>query len=388
MRNMKKIISILVAAVMIFSCVGVSVFAEENSLLGTKGSFDLLSYNVQGVPVPASAADGRDAQVDNILIGQQINSLSYDIVAIQEDYNYDLYMRDEIKIYDNIFDDNNNVIERHQTVHSGGIPLGDGLNIFSKYPQFNEDRESWEKLSGITSDGDELTYKGFLVTTVKLEEGYYLDIYDVHMDESVNEESAEARNAQFTQLADYIKMNSVYDETTGTYDHAVIVTGVFNACICNEDEPTGGLIIKNFLEAADLNDAWAVKTVSEIEENPADYSAYYTYAKETALTPEQAEGHYDAVERIVFADGNGIDLTCDDFGYINLVDATGRSLSDHWAVEATMSYEIVEKVQDTGNNHEDENVEAEASFLLRFLMYIASFFEAIGKWLQDFGNWS
>lgn len=388
MRNTKKIISIIISVVMMFSCIGVVAFAEDDSLIGTTGYFDVLSYNIQGVPVPASAADGRDAMVDNILVGQQINTLSYDIVAIQEDYNYDLYMRDEIKIYNNIMDDDNNVIERHQTVHSGGIPLGDGLNVFSKYPQFNEDRESWKKTSGITSDGDELTYKGFLVTTLEIEDGYYLDVYDVHMDESVNEESAEARNAQFLQLADYIKKNSVYDATTGTYDHAVIVTGVFNACICNEDDVTGGLIIKNFLEAADLNDAWAVKTVSEIEENPADYSAYYTYAKETALTPDQAEAHYDSVERIVFADGNGIDLTCSEFGYIYLTDATGRSLSDHCAVEATMTYEIVEKVQDTGNNHDDVKVEAEASFLMRFLMYIASIFEAIGKWFQDFGNWA
>lgn len=390
MRKFKKFLSVILAVMMTVSCMAVSVYADEdeNSLIGTKGNFNVISYNVAGLPIPSSETeDGRDALFDTMEIGEILNILKYDIVAVQEDFNYDSYLRQGLTNYPNIVDKNNVVTERHQTVHSGGVPLGDGLNIFSTYALYNEDREEWEESAGVLTDGsDELTYKGILLSTIEVAEGYYVDIYNIHADAYGGSESQRARVAQFKQLEKFIKNRSVFDPETGVYDHAVILVGDFNASICNEE--LGELVlIKYLLEPAKLNDAWAVQTISEIIENPETYEAYYTYAKETDLGYNDALGHYDSVERICFADGNGIDLSFDNFEYQFINGADGESLSDHPAVLADFTFKIVEKVQDTGVNHDKENVQAEKGFLLRFLDYIASIFRTLGKLLQDWANW-
>lgn len=388
MRHFKKLFSAVLAALMVCSCMIVSVSADD-SLIGTSGSFSIINYNVAGLPIPSSETeDGRDALADTYLIAQKLNAMGYDIVAIQEDFNYDIYLRDLMYDYANKTNLLGNITERHQTEHSGGVPLGDGLNIFSKFALYNEYRITWKESSGVFEGGsDELTYKGFLVTTIKLAEGYYLDVYDIHADAYGDIGSVNARKAQYKQLADYIKKHSVYDETTGKYDHAVIVTGDFNSSICTEDANGDPYLISLLLEAAHLNDAWAVRQITEIVENPEDYSAYYTYAKETDLSYEESQGHYDSVERICYADGNGIDLTCDSFSYLEMLSAiTGKPLSDHCAADATFTFEIVEKVQDTSHNHDKETIKAEKGFIAQFLEFLASILRAIGKLFTGLGT--
>ncbi len=389
MRKLRKVLSVILAVLMTASCVVIASAAEEETTpIGSKGNFNVLSYNVAGLPIPSSETeDGKDAYLDTIEIGKKINAMNYDIVAVQEDFNYDLYLREQIKKYDNVVDEDDVVIERHQTVHSGGVPLGDGLNIFSSFAQYNEARQTWEVSAGALTEGsDELTYKGILLTTVEVIEGYYVDIYNIHADAYGGAESLAAREAQMTQLAEFIKLRSKFDEEAGIYEHAVILTGDFNVSICNENAEGEAYLVQNLLEPARLNDAWAVKTIASIEENPADYTAYYEYAAATDLSYSQASGHYDSVERICYANGNGIDLTVGNFSYFYINGADGESLSDHPAVEASFTFEIVEKTIETGNN-DKENVKEEKSFLLRFLDYIASIFRTIGKLLQDWANW-
>lgn len=399
MRNLKKVISVFLATLIVLTSLGVVAFANDehtehdichpNPGIGTTGTFNAITYNVAGLPIPASETeDGKDAFADSSIIGQKLNALNYDIVAIQEDFNYDKYLRQEMTNYANRTDSNSNIIARHQSDHSGWVPLGDGLNIFSRYYMYNDDRQTWEQSAGVTTAGsDELTYKGIQVTTIELAKGYYLDIYNVHVDAYSDEASVAARRAQFTQLADFIKFNSVYDESTGVYDHAVLVTGDLNANIFKEDDEEGDAIVANLLEPAKLNDAWAVTTINGVTENPENYDEYYYYAEHTDITFEQAWGHYDSVERFCYASGNGIKISCLDFDYIEICDDTGRSLSDHYAAIADFQWEIVEKVQDTGYNHDEENTTQDGGFLLRFLNYIASLIRAIGLLLQDYMNW-
>lgn len=387
MRHIKKLLSAVLAVLMVCSCMVVSVSAADDEKIS--GSFNIINYNIQGVPLPSSETeDGRDAWANSVLIGQKLNSMNYDIVAVQEDFNYDLYFRETMFNYVNETNLLGNLTVRHQTNHSGGVPLGDGLNIFSKFALYNEYRVSWKQSSGVFEGGsDELTNKGFLVTTIKLAEGYYLDVYNIHADAYGDISSVNARKAQYKQLADYIKKHSVYDEVTGTYDHAVIVTGDFNSSICTEDSTGNPYLVSLLLEAAHLNDAWAVQQITEIYENPDDYAEYYTYAKETDLSYEETQGHYDSVERICYADGNGIDLTCDSFSYNDMYSVVVEMpLSDHCAAEASFSYEIVEKVQDTSHNHDKETVKADKGFILQFLEYLASIFRAIGKLFSGLGK--
>ncbi len=387
MQKMKKLLCVVLAVMMIVSCMGIAVSAEE-SLVGTKGTFDIININIAGLPIPSSETeDGRDALLDNLEMAGILNKMGYDIITVQEDFNYDLYFRPILTNYDNVTDSNGNVTERHQTVHSGGVPLGDGLNTFSTFVQYNEIRKTWEESAGVLDDGsDALTNKGLLVTTVELEDGYYLDIYNIHADAYGGAASIKAKAAQFKQLAEYVKKHSVFDEKTLTYDHAVIITGDFNQSICWEEDDNAKLI-KNLIEACHLNDAWAVQTIAEITENPENYDAYYQYANETDLTYDQTQSTYDSVERIMFADGNGLDLTLDVFSYIQIIGADNEPLSDHCAAAGVFNYEIVEKVQDTGTNHDKETVKQEKGMLFRFFDYIASIFRAIGLLFQDWANW-
>lgn len=387
MRFGKKVLSVLLAALMLFSCSSVAFAASPTVAephMGMKGTLNCINYNVAGLPIPPSeTSDGKDAFADSFLVGMTLNNLNYDIVAIQEDFNYDMYLRDQMTNYPNTYDERGNVLDRHQTDHSGGVPLGDGMNIFSKYSLYNCKREAWKVSAGILDDGsDELTYKGIQVTTIEVAKGYYVDIYNVHMDAYGGEASVNARHEQFNQLASFIKKNSVYDPTTGVYDHAVIVTGDFNSHIFLENEGHGDMIVTNLLEPCKLNDAWAVTTLENVEEDPVNYNAYYDYAERTNMTEGAAWGHYDSVERFCYAGGNGIDLSVTDFRYTKICDATGRSFSDHSAAIAGFEWTIVEKVQDLDHNHGDTDIDQDDNFLIRFLKYIASIFRTLGLLLQ------
>lgn len=399
MRKLRKFICVFLSVLVVCMSMGTVAFANDehtehdichpNPVIGTTGTFNAVNYNVQGYPeFNYDEPNGRDVWGDSITIGRKLNSLNYDIVAIQEDFNYDMYLRNAMTNYPNRLDSDNKVAVRHQSNHSGGAPLGDGLNIFSRYFMYNDDRVSWEKSSGFLGEGgDSKTYKGIEVTTIELAKGYYLDIYNIHADEDIDENSVKVRQAQFTQLANYIMKHSVYDENTGTYDHAVLVTGDFSANIHTEDDTVSDKLVSNLLEAAHLNDAWAVMSIENIKEDPENYDEYYRYARRTDMTPDMSFGHYDSVERFCYASGNGIKISCTDFKYSEICDDTGRSLSDHHAAFADFSWEIVEQVQDIGHDHNGEDTTQEQSFLIKFLNYIASIFRAIGMFFQDYKNW-
>ncbi len=401
MNRFKKIVCVLLS-VLIFAGGSSAVFAADGTgvpAIGDTGEFNALTYNVQGLPNFDTEPGARDVWGDSILIGTKLNALNCDIVALQEDFNYDSYLRAGMTNYQNKLSGETAVTERHQSDHSGGAPLGDGLNIFSKRAMYNDERVLWSESSGFIEGGnDAATYKGFQVTTVELAEGYYLDVYNIHIDEGSDEDSLKARRQQFAELADYIKNHSVYDETTGVYDHAVLVTGDFSANIYTEGDPDGDNLVSGLLEPCHLNDAWAVTTIESIaekspQENPDgsgvyyDYGDYYDYAKRTDLTPEQSSGHYDSVERFCYANGNGVKIYCTEYKFLEIADG-GRKLSDHDAGRADFTWQIVPKVQDTNHVHDQENTTQNQGFLVRFLNFLASFIRAIGMFFQDFRNWT
>jgi endonuclease/exonuclease/phosphatase family metal-dependent hydrolase len=112
----------------------------------------------------------------------------------------------------------------YTTNHTGSIPGGDGLNLFTKdMPIYNETRVSWNEQSGILSDGsDELTPKGFVYTVIDIGNGIYVDFYNLHADAYGGEGSIAARTSQYKQLAEFIQARSAEN------DRPVIVTGDFN----------------------------------------------------------------------------------------------------------------------------------------------------------------
>lgn len=413
MHKIKKLLCVALALVMVASCAGIGVSAADDKHIGEKGMLEVMSYDLNSIRLN-DVIDQAVAVLDVAVIGSVVNAIGCDVVATQEDFDirwedypigvdvpefHEIFVGSMTNyanvtaevdtesiggIVDSILGTEPEVIERHQTLAGG-----DGLGIYSKYAIYNTYRQKWEKSDHRLDNGTPLLYDtGFVVTSIEIAEGYFVDIYNVSTDE--HESSVEARQAQLEQLAAFMKKYSKYDEASGTYSHAVIVLGNFYAPLCQEDTVyADNGMIKLLVEGADLNDAWAVSTIEAIEEDSDTYDAYYDYAMTTELTVEQAYGHYDSVERVLYADGNGIDLSLANFTYADFIgslseiDLTSGALSDHKAAIAQIRFEIVEKTFDYGNESADKNVDTDETWLVRFLNSIANIFKAIGYFFQN-----
>ena len=406
MKKFKRIFSLIIVSVMLianFTVVGYAKDSDNNE----SGTLNVISYDLQSIRT--SILESVFGVVNVTEIGSIINALGFEIVGVQEafDVKWDDYPigvevpdyhdvftsvmtnyadvleeadEDDVigGVIDSILGTEPAVVERHQTVTGG-----DGLSIYSKYPIFNSDRQKWNVCDNKLYDGTYRPYQtGFVVTTIELAEGYFLDIYNVSADEHVN--SVSQRQAQFEQLANYIKKHSKYNSELGVYQHAVIVLGNLNASICTEESVySNDGIVANLIINAGLNDAWAVSNIASINEGADSIEEYFNYALSTELTFDQAYGHYDSVERILYADGNGIDLSLNTFNYVDILGVLGDSLSDHKAAVAEISFEIVDKSFEYGNESNDKVLDEEDSWLIRFLNSIANVFKAIGYFFQN-----
>lgn len=307
MKSFKKILSFaLVLLLMLSLCVSFSS-AEDTKTI------KLLSYNVAGLPSIQGIIGMQDVNVpDNqYRLGKQLNSTGYDIIAVQEDFGYHCLLSSGLTSYP------------YKTVHSGGIPGGDGMNIFSKYPIYNAKRTTWEMSYGVITDGaDELTPKGILYSVIDLGGGMQVDLYDVHADAFDGEGSIAARNDNFRQLAVLIaSKNST---------RPVIVTGDFNT---SSHLGQGAEFTRIMIREAGFKDAW-----TELN-NDGKYGNYGSY--ESSGTSYW--GNWDSVEKVLYKDGGGIHVEVDDFEYKDFLNK-GVSISDHKAAAATLTFTKTDNV--------------------------------------------
>lgn len=154
----QRTFSQLVAAAL---CLCGSVSAE------TKGTFDFLTFNVAGLPaiLNDNGVPG-DKKTNAGTIGALLALGGYDVVQMQEDFNYHAY------IYK---------VDTHEfrTPTSGGVPFGDGLNTVSNHNWTAFTREKWEECN--LSSADCLTPKGISYMHVTID-GAEIDFYNVHAD--------------------------------------------------------------------------------------------------------------------------------------------------------------------------------------------------------------
>ncbi|CBF89576.1 hypothetical protein AN0392.2 [Aspergillus nidulans FGSC A4] len=179
-----------------------------STLAATTGSFNILSFNVAGLPEIFNSNDVPGDKTENTeLIGERFAEYSYDIIHVQEDFNYHaaLYSTDT---------------HPYRTSTSGGVPFGSGLNTLSNYDWIDFERVKWDTCSD-ASGFDCWTPKGFTVMRVKLEDGVYVDCYNLHADAGSEEEDVSIRSANLQQVSDYISANSI--------GNAVLVYGDTNA---------------------------------------------------------------------------------------------------------------------------------------------------------------
>jgi hypothetical protein len=148
----------------------------------------------------------------------------FDIVNVQEDFNYHSALYDTCNLHN------------YRSPTTGGMGIGSGLNTMSYYPFDGDDmiRINWDDCNGV----DCLTPKGFTLATVRLAEGVYIDIYNLHTQAQTNDADLEARRANILQLLDYIGSNSA--------DNAVIVMGDTNTRYTREGDNIGELLDAGF----------------------------------------------------------------------------------------------------------------------------------------------
>ena len=301
---MKKIwLSIGLAAVLVWTGIPAAGSAPASEQV-----ISLLNYNVAGLPRLFGNA-AADVEANQRAIGQILAEKEYDIVAVQEDFGYHKALAAGLTGYP------------YTTNHSGGVPGGDGMNLWSQYPLYNETRTAWETAYGIIEDGaDEMTPKGILYTVVELDDGVYLDFYDIHADAYGDAGSAAAREAQYRQLAAIIEENSA--------GRPVIVTGDFNISLHHED--SCGLW-ENFMEPLGLRDAW-IDLYNQGD--TADFSRW-----------EGSGEEWDSIEKFLYRSGGGVTLEPLSFAYTYICGDSGESLSDHPAAEASFSITKTESFQ-------------------------------------------
>ena len=249
------------------------------------GAFDLLVYNVAGLPQGVS---GSNPAVNMVQISPLLNK--YDLALVQEDFAY----------HEELLSEDMHPYVSEPKPSAGGLDMGDGLNRFSWTPFSDHTRTAWAECSGQFSMGSDcLTSKGFAVATHELAPGVFLDIYNLHMDASSNPEDVAARMAQVDQLLAAIDARSE--------GRAIVVAGDTNMDEDPEDEQT----LQTLLQGAGLTDVCRALDC----------------------------GDAGRIDRAMFRSSDTLTLTPVSWALDgDFVDDQGELLSDHEAVAVTLSW--------------------------------------------------
>ncbi|RYO88815.1 hypothetical protein DL766_010246 [Monosporascus sp. MC13-8B] len=267
------------------------------SAAATTASFDVLTYNIAGLPL---GLGDSDPETNTPLIGQRLGP--YSIVNVQEDFNYHaaLYANDN---------------HPYRTATSGGALFGDGMNTLSDFAFEDFQRVKWNKCTGTNC----LTPKGFSLARVRLAEGAFVDLYNVHTNADSTDDALAARRANIQQLSDFIKAHSA--------GNAVIVMGDTNTRYTRTGDNIRTLITEN-----GLTDAW-VKIVKG-GTPPAQGS--------DALVCDAAAPTNDCevVDKVLYRGNQLLTLSATRYNndWRSFLRSDGKHLSDHFPHTVDFSY--------------------------------------------------
>ncbi|KAJ7136147.1 mannose-binding lectin [Mycena epipterygia] len=250
--------------------------------------------NVAGLPeILNSNGESGDKTANTMLIGQDMATYAYDVIHVQEDFNYHatLYANDN---------------HTFRTATSGGVPFGSGLNTLSNFDWVDFVRIKWATCSD-ASENDCLTPKGFTFMRIRIDEGVYIDFYNLHADAGTEDGDETARAANLQQVADYIDIWS-----TG---NAVLVFGDTNSRYTRADDG-----IRVFSTQNGLTDAWV---------QDAEGGVYPAIGADALVCPDGVPTDIDCevVDKVLYRGSALISLTNTGFFY-----DTARFLSTDLAV--------------------------------------------------------
>lgn len=352
MFPLKKAISIFLAAIIFISCFSaISYAAEDDSI-----TLSFLNYNVAGLPdFKALIGKGeKDVKANQIKLGNIFNESDFDVIAVQEDFGYHKNLVSGMTSFD------------FRTPTSGSVPGGDGLNIYTKSIRIYDcERVEWNSCYGGIAEGDALTPKGILYTVLDLGNGITVDFYDIHADAFDGVGNSLSRAEQYIQLLAMINSRSV--------NRPVIITGDFNTSIHLKnkgEEGTDEALLLKMVTDYGFKNAW-----HEVINN-GDYEHYSDWYK----TGVSYWGKWDSVEQFYYRSAGGVEITAEDFRYIDFFDDNGNNLSDHSAANCVFSFSKTADFTEDTRTHKEPS-----SFSLNH------FFTTI-KWIfKDlafiFNNW-
>jgi endonuclease/exonuclease/phosphatase (EEP) superfamily protein YafD len=294
---MRRLLGTLAAAALALT--GFAGTGATPAAAAATGTFNVLTYNVAGLPEGLSS--GHPA-TNTPLIAPRLGA--YDIVNVQEDFNYHaaLYAGDN---------------HAYRTATSGGAGIGDGLNTLSDHPFEDFERVRWNNCTGTNC----LTPKGFTLARVRLAEGVFVDLYNVHTNADDSDDALAARRANIEQLSDFIQANSS--------GNAVIVMGDTNTRYTRTGDNIRTLVSEN-----GLTDAW-VKLVKG--GTPPAQGADALLCPTTAPTND-----CEVVDKVFYRGSKLLSLTATRYNneWASFLDSAGGNLSDHFPHTVDFSYTL------------------------------------------------
>ncbi|KAK0211328.1 Endonuclease/exonuclease/phosphatase [Desarmillaria ectypa] len=308
----------------------------------TSGTFSLLTYNVAGLPgyplrlltmnpsptVTEPLSSGNPA-ANTPLISERLGP--YNVINVEEDFNYHvaLYAGDN---------------HAYRTPTSGGAGIGSGLNTLSDFEYIDLERTTWDHC--YIGSGDCLTPKGFTLVRIRVSDGVWIDLYNLHTDAGSDDGDLEARASNFAQLAEFME--------TWSAGMAVIVMGDTNS---RYTRGTDSGSLHGFIDDMGVTDAWInnIRRGSYPQEGATALVCDFPFA---AGTTQAEMVSCEVVDKMFTRSSSAITLTTTSFTNENykFVDDNGAPLSDHYPMSATASWSLSSSLRlsdPTGGPHGD-----------------------------------
>ncbi|MER5548138.1 jacalin-like lectin [Streptomyces sp. NPDC002589] len=297
---MRRLLGALAAGALVLAGLGLSAGPAQAA---DSGTFTVLTYNVAGLPEGLSSSHPA---TNTPFISPRL--AGYDIVNVQEDFNYHaaLYAGDD---------------HPYRTATSGGAGIGDGLNTLSRYPFEDFERVKWHDCTGTNC----LTPKGFTLARVRLTDGVYVDLYNLHPNADDTNDALAARRANITQLSQFIQANSA--------GNAVIVMGDTNTRYTRTADNIRTLVDDNH-----LTDAW----VQLVKGGTAP-----AQGADPLLCPTSAPTNdCEVVDKVLYRSSTLVSLTANRYNdeWAKFLDSSGGNLSDHFPHTVGFSYTVNPKL--------------------------------------------
>ncbi|MFD4600253.1 jacalin-like lectin [Streptomyces sp. NPDC058464] len=299
---MRRLVACLAAAVAALG--GLTATATPAAAAGS-GTFSVLTYNVAGLPEGLSSAPTpRDTSTTEI--GTRI--APYDIVNVQEDFNYHAYLY---------------ATDTHpyRTATSGGAGIGSGLNTVSNYAWDGDDFERVGWNSCQIDSGDCLTPKGFTFMRERLAEGVYVDFYNLHTNAGTNDGDEASRADNLSQLTSFISTHSA--------GNAVVVMGDTNTRYTRTADT-----IAEFASNNGLTDAWV--QLIRGGSAPAKGSDALVCDQSGATVPNTCE----VVDKVLYRSSKLVNLSATSYNneHAKFLTSDGLMLSDHDPITVGFSW--------------------------------------------------